>query len=632
MSSFTGFPLFCLLYLLPYLGGVDLGGRMNPVVFILMERVVAEPAFQRALVLTVGTHLVLLALCLPVHRMMSLALSSAPQVRPALASLVATLLLWLDLYGLNQWLFHESRHQWLGGGGLLPLLALSMALSVALLAVHVRNLVRRPQRKSTLALSAVVLGILTLGLGYNRAVVANVEPASVPRNVIIIGIDSLSQRVLQRNLSAMPRFHDLYRQAVVHTNAWSPMGRTCPTWQSILSGRSPAEHGGVFNLRHPDQVDRQDMLPNRLQQQGYGTVFALDERRFCSIDESFGFDAVVGPDHGALDFLIQKFNDSPLVNAFLQTRLSAFVLPHSRLNVAAQATYPAADFVEAVSQAAASQHKRLFMAVHLESAHYPYVAREAKQVVEEANGFRAAHVNALTVVDGQIDLLMQALQEAGRLDDALVVFLSDHGESFGDVRKIQKLDQPPVEAAIYGHGTSVLMPEQHHVVLAYLQYRGGRVVNRASQVDAMVSLLDVKPFLVQYVEGGRAPSLPERECVTFETGIRMSALADYTKMDEKQAAEVGASIYTVDAHARMHLREERMAELIRMKDVGARCGEVITKYDSDERKMSSFREAGDGFVEVPLQARGRAAVDAYRAKLARVAEHAEQVNQLARSQ
>ncbi|WP_286747200.1 sulfatase-like hydrolase/transferase [Aquabacterium sp. UBA2148] len=625
MSSVSGFSLFVLLYIAPYASGMSLDNRMSPVLLHLMEQVLSGPPIQQALMLTLLTHLGLLALCFPVHRALHRGIAGFSQVRPVVASLASAMLLWVLLYAWNQWLFQESRHRWLGEGSLVPVLALTTALALALLTRSLWPMWRMPSRKPALVASVTMVALMAAGLGYNRSVEANVEPEKAHRNVILIGIDSLSQRVLQAHPEAMPHFHALYRQTVAHTNAWSPMGRTCPTWLSILSGRSPADHGGVFNLRHPDQVDRSGMLPMVLQQRGYATIFGLDERRFCSIDESFGFDVVVGPDHGALDFLIQKFNDSPLVNLFLQTGVSAWLLPHSRLNVAAHATYPAADFVEAVSQSASAQRKRLFMAVHLESAHYPYVARDARRVLEAENRFRSEHVNALTVVDGQIDQLMKELQAAGRLDDTLVVFLSDHGESFGETRKIHKFGQPVLESQVYGHGTSVVMPEQNHVVLAYLVYRDGKVVNRPNTVDGMVSLLDLKPMLERFALGGVPEALPVRDCVTFETGIRMSALANYNKMDEKRAAELGAEYYAVDDRARMHIREDRMSDLIRLKDVASRCGDVITKYDATDRSLSSFQEEEGGLVQVPLDAIGAQRVNAYREKLHRIAERLDMV-------
>lgn len=628
-----GFAGFVVLYLLPYASGVDVGNRMGPVLLLLLQDALTNSAFAISILGVLLTHVLALALCWPLYCAVLAQLRGRIVQRPAMAAVSASVLLWVALYGLNQIFFHETRHQLIAQPVVFPLAVGAAALVLISVVAHLwqrRHVVplRASPRKSALV-ATVVASCALLGFGFNRSVEASIEPSSSQRNIIIIGIDSLSQPVLETHPEAMPQFQHLYRQSVAHTNAWSPMGRTCPTWLSILSGTSPASHGGVFNLRHSDRIDRSGMLPIDLQQRGYGTVFGLDERRFCSIDESFGFDVVVGPAHGAMDFMVQKFNDSPLVNVFLQLGVSDWLLPHSRLNVAAHATYPAMDFVEAVREAVGSQKKNLFLAVHLESAHYPYVARDAREVLQSENRFRSQHVNALTVVDDQIGFLMRALRSQGRLDDALVVFVSDHGESFGDVRKIHKVGEPVLDAKIYGHGTSVLMAEQNHVVLAYLQYRQGEVVNRPAVVGHMVSLLDLKSVLTKFATDGVPEPLPGRTCVTLETGIRMAALADYTKMDEATAAETGAGYYEIDALARVHLREDKVADLIGMKDVAARCGDIVTQFDAEDQRLRSFREASAELFEVPVDALGAQQVNAYREELGRVAERA---RQLARSQ
>lgn len=628
-----GFAGFVVLYLLPYASGVDAGNRMGPVLLLLLQDAIANPAFAVSILGVLLTHVLVLALCWPLYCAVLGQLSGRIVQRPAVAAVSASVLLWVALYGLNQVVFHETRHQLIAQPVVFPL-AVGAAILVLLAVVatlwrHARAIQLRALPRKSAVVATVVASCALLGFGFNRSVEASIEPSFSQRNIIIIGIDSLSQTVLEAHPEAMPHFQRLYRQSVAHTNAWSPMGRTCPTWLSILSGRSPASHGGVFNLRHSDRIDRTSMLPIDLQQRGYGTVFGLDERRFCSIDESYGFDMVVGPAHGAMDFMVQKLNDSPLVNVFLQTGWSDWLLPHSRLNVAAHATYPALDFVEAVRQAVGSQKKNLFMAVHLESAHYPYVARDARDALQSENRFLSKHVNALTVVDDQIDFLMRALRAEGRLDDALVVFVSDHGESFGDVRKIHKVGEPALDAQIYGHGTSVLMAEQNHVVLAYLQYRKGEIVNRPAVDGRMVSLLDLKSMLMTFATDGVPAAMPGRVCVTLETGIRMAALADYTKMDEATAAETGAGYYAIDALARVHLREDKLADLIEMKDVAARCGDIVTKFDADDQSLRSYRDASGELFEVPLDAVGAQQVTAYRGDLGRVAARA---RHLARSQ
>jgi hypothetical protein len=95
-------------------------------------------------------------------------------------------------------------------------------------------------------------------------------------------------------------------------------------------------------------VARDALLPEDLRQQGYRTVYGIDERRFNNIDTRFGFDALVGPKTGALDFTIQTFNDTPLTNFLLQTPLGHWLLPLSYINVASVNNYDAQGFVNRV--------------------------------------------------------------------------------------------------------------------------------------------------------------------------------------------------------------------------------------------------------------------------------------------
>lgn len=62
------------------------------------------------------------------------------------------------------------------------------------------------------------------------------------------------------------------------------------------------------------------MLPKKLSELGYYNVLAADERRFSNMDEYLGFDKVVGPENGALDFLLGELLDIPLVNVMRRVR------------------------------------------------------------------------------------------------------------------------------------------------------------------------------------------------------------------------------------------------------------------------------------------------------------------------
>ena len=613
----NGFLVFLVIYFLPYLGGFDLNERMTSILLLSIHDSVLNPSFSQPLLLVLLTHAVTLLLCWPVYRVIHTQLQERLSVGATISVLASAALMWFVLYGWNQVLFPTTRHRLFSEVVVFPLVIATTFAFVALLCCSLAHFFRdRRLHAGYVALGgAVLIGVLGSSLGYSRSVSASADKTFSGRNVFIIGVDSLSQRVLTQHSDAMPNLQRYLQNAVRYSNAWSPAGRTCPTWFSIFSGRTPAEHGGVFNLRGIERVDPGGMFPKYLQKAGYATIFGLDERRFCNIDESFGFDRVVGPAHGALDFMIQKFNDAPIVNALLQVSWSKYILPHSRLNVAAQASYSSGDFVEEVLSAARDQSGPLFMAVHFESAHFPFLARDARQILTHENKFRADHVNALTVVDAQIEQLVSGLQSSGLLNDALVVFVSDHGESFGDPISVRRMNGVTDKIVVYGHGTSVLAAEQNHVLMAFAEFRNGRPVSFSSDVHDMVSLLDVKGVVEQYVNRGGDMAIDARDCVMAETGVRLAALADYNNIDAARAAEIGATYYAIDSMARMHVREEMMSSLISEKDVTARCGELLTHYEASTKQFATFKEVDGGLVEVPLSPLGHQHVKDYLSQL-----------------
>lgn len=51
---------------------------------------------------------------------------------------------------------------------------------------------------------------------------------------------------------------------------------------------------------------------------------------------------------------------------------------------------------------------------------------------------RACYLANVTMIDSQIGQILQALEDEGLLDDSVVIFTSDHGDSLGDHGHIQK--------------------------------------------------------------------------------------------------------------------------------------------------------------------------------------------------
>ncbi|MBC9252213.1 hypothetical protein A9179_18225 [Pseudomonas alcaligenes] len=503
------------------------------------------------------------------------------------------LVAWLGLAVGNAWLFPQSNYSvafWpianpFWGVGCFFVLFVALLVAVLQLRRHV--------------LFCLVGTFVLVGLGWFFASGEVVQRAGA-RNVILIGIDSLSADAFEKNPELLPTLTQLIGHSRRYSRAYTPLGRTFPAWVSILSGKPPAEHGAVFNLRNMEHVERQDLLSTTLREMGYHTVFAIDERRFANIDESFGFDQIVGPKAGALDFALQAINDNPLSNLLLQTPLAAYLFPYSYTNVAAYTNYSAQGFVERVLDSVDAGDP-LFMAVHFESAHFPFKTRHAQIKINRDNPFMGGYLQALTVVDRQVAQLVDGLREQGILDDALVILLSDHGEAVGEVEASIVRDGKPFDVYSYGHGANLLSDRQSRILLGVLRFRGGEPVGDSGVEAEQVSLLALRPAVEAFARGGDAALPGVGACLIVETGIRLDATQDYRSLREADVAKQAASFYEVDQQGRLRLREDRLPELLATKDIGWRCADRLTWYEPASKRYLAYRLDKRGIPTEQLQ-------------------------------
>ncbi|MCD6681121.1 MAG: sulfatase-like hydrolase/transferase [Burkholderiaceae bacterium] len=559
-------------------------------------------------------HLVpLLALYL-VLKFLADRLTDAVGLRPALSRLVLFIGAWFVLVAGNRLAFPLSDYSLaldsVAGPGMFIGGALVLALAVMVAASTVA-----PKKLLPALVGISLVTALTANANSGRSISIVVAPES--RNVIMIGVDSLSARVIENESERLPNLTALLSQGTTFERAYTPLGRTFPAWTSILSGRYPADHRAIFNLRGLERVDRSDLLPHTLRAAGYRTIFAIDERRFSNIDESFGFDRTVGPKIGALDFLLQRFNDTPLTNLLLQTRLGHVLLPYSWLNAASFANYDKRAFVEETI-AALSGARQVFLAVHFESAHYPYKSRYARPDDSDSDRLYAGYIAALAVVDRQVGQLVSALRDRGYLQDALVVVLSDHGESLGEIEGEISGSNGRLKISAFGHGAQILSEDESRVVLGLVPFRNGRASARNVDVRTdQVSLTDLRAAVEHYILTGTVRLTAADPCMTVETGIRFAAAEDFQTLDERRLASDGAGYYEIDPQGRLRLRERILPALARTKDVGLRCGNRITYYSP----------AVDGYIAYRIDDSGRRLtarepapddierIDAYRARI-----------------
>jgi Sulfatase len=560
------------------------------------------------------THLILLTLAWWLTSMGARRLHTKHNLSMPLAMLWNITMLLVALYATNQWLFPASSHADILADSVIAWTAL-MAWVVWLAPVGLALLDHfraKPAHaiKTTLGVSAV----LAVGLGTAQpwAWGQNSAPA---RHVVLIGFDSLSRPVLLNHRKQLPNIHRLYEQSVVMADAVAPMGRTFPSWMSMLTGQRPAEHRAFFNLMPLDQVNKRQLVTHELKAQGYQTIFAIDERRFCNIDESFGFDRIAGPDRGLLDFVLQHVNDTPMTNLLMQTELGRWALPFSDTNVAAHGGYHGGRFVERVL-GSINNHQPLFLAVHFESGHYPFITHRSAHV--ESDDFLQKHVLATSVADKQLTQLMRGLKDKGILDNALVVMLSDHGESLGETYRVTTQANGLRENTVWGHGTSVTTHEQNNVVLGYLVYKNGQVVSRPEVRHGLRPLQTLRSAVSTFAKSGQLNPGLAQTCVGLETGIRFPSANNYKILDNQAVAKEAAAYYEVTGHGLLQIKQARLQELLSYKTIGLLCDDqTVTVQEPFETTPVTFQAdwANRTLTEIPLHTERGKQVQQYRQAL-----------------
>lgn len=312
-------------------------------------------------------------------------------------------------------------------------------------------------------------------------------------------------------------------------------------------------------------------------------------------------------------------NDSPLTNLFLQSPRLADWLKYSRHNVASVANYSADGFSRSVLDAVNVGRGPVFAAVHFESAHFPYRSRHSGlDKHAEVDGYQR-HLAALKVVDAQVGVVLEGLRRSGKLDNALLVLLSDHGESFGQEMHIQRLNGERSVIRPYGHGAFLIEPDESHVLLAFTHFVNGQPEDEGSVSNDLVSLTDIRSGVNEFLRDGEITPLKPSACLMVETGVRLDATSDLSRFDPAETIKQASQFYKIGPTGLMSLREEKLAELISTKDIARICSETITLDDAATGKAITYRRARGSAVEVPLRLDDVRAIQSHRQRLAGLA-------------
>ena len=367
---------------------------------------------------------------------------------------------------------------------------------------------------------------------------------STSPDVIIIGIDSVSFNQLEENIKDLPNLSALTETGITYTNAYTPLARTFPAWNAIITGNYPATTGVRFNLNEFNNLSLQNNIVRDMNLQGYETVFAQDERRFSNIDERYGYNTVYGPLIGASDFIIPALSDNIISSYFSAAIFGEYLFPNIFNNRVSPKTYSPTSFTNSINKHIKKTSSALFLTIHYCLAHYPYTWSNSS---DELGGEEHMHKRALFEIDKQIGSLIKTLKTSKRFDNAIIVLLSDHGEGLGSSPEVLIPESEAFHRLLRGHGNSVLSKDQNNVVL-HISTPELRVLNQKKITSKIASLVDLRSTISKLV-GLPNPTTDGQDLfdgdtnqaqrnIYIETGIQMelpaantseSELADMTK-------------------------------------------------------------------------------------------------------
>ncbi len=296
------------------------------------------------------------------------------------------------------------------------------------------------------------------------------EPAQP--DVILITIDTLrADHVQALNPDApvqTPNISSIAKDGVVFTQAFSPISVTAPAFASVMTGLEPGRHGLLMNLfRGGDPLASNiDTLAERFSAAGYKTgAFVSGYTLRADVGLRQGFDV-----YNALPTQNrQGLKTAQVLNSWLSVQQKpTFTWFHS---------YDPHGPVHRWIRAADSEVDWKRDPEKL--SHFPQYQKIDD--ITDVRLYQELYGRGVEYADRGVGSILDMLKSIERYENALVIVLSDHGETFAE-RELW-----------FDHGYST-HSEQLHVPMI-IKYPGNR--GAGSRDDRLVSLLDVAPTVLE---------------------------------------------------------------------------------------------------------------------------------------
>jgi len=375
-----------------------------------------------------------------------------------------------------------------------------------------RSAVSTPSPPIARALLAALAGaVLLTGCGRDAA-----PSGGPPRNVILITVDTLRADHLTSYgypRETSPAVGELAQAGTLFEHAEAQWPKTGPSFASMFTGQYPQTTG----ITHDAAVHVPDAyltLPELFQHLGYSTVAVVSNGVLSSdLGWNTGFDEYLETGR-----LAPEPSDDPAeYRKYLNAR---------RVNQLA---------LPLLERHADDEH--LFAWFHYSDPHAPYLLpedeenpfvgdawftgeeiaplEEGRHVVlgdhEELRYYVASYDANVRFADRHIGELLARADELGLLENALVVFTADHGESLGE------------HGYYFGHGRLPYEPGAH--VPLVVRWPGR--VEAGRRIPRVVELVDLYPTLLDLVAPGReVPGLEGHSLAPFLVDDRPEPPAD----------------------------------------------------------------------------------------------------------
>ena len=299
------------------------------------------------------------------------------------------------------------------------------------------------------------------------------------RLVLLISVDTLRADALGVYGAARPtspRLDALASRGVVFEWAFSPSPWTLPSHRTLLTGLQPLSHGSVIAQRHRLRSDL-TTLGEHLQREGFATV-GIHGGGFVSPAYGFaeGFDRFVEiPEaRDAVDEAIRVVDARRDQDLFLFLHNYHVHSPYREDLPSLDALGPRyrelrAELGDAVDPNELGAHDHLF---RQNAAKAPLSGPKLEMV-------ELLYQAGVRAIDGQLGRLLDALEQGGRLDEAVIVVTSDHGEAFG-------------EHGLFLHSNTVYAEELRVPLLVI-----GPDVPAGRRVETTVGSADVLPTMLE---------------------------------------------------------------------------------------------------------------------------------------